>query len=70
MKAHCFICGREFDFEENEDWQECNMCGGTGLDECCSMCIFCNGTGEVNIYADELPICEDCLMKEEEDLEE
>lgn len=68
MKSHCFNCGREFEWEQpQEDWQLCNDCGGTGVDGI-DDCVFCGGSGVIDLNADEIPICEDCLMKEEEEI--
>lgn len=67
MKAHCFNCGKEFEWEPSEeDYQPCEYCNGTGIDDVLNDCIFCKGTGFIDLNEDDVPICEDCLMKEEE----
>ena len=67
MKANCFNCGKEFEWEPEEDYQPCGYCDGTGNDETMNNCIFCKGTGFIDLNEDDIPICEDCLMKEEDE---
>ncbi len=66
MKVNCFNCGKEFEWEQpEEDWRLCNDCDGTGTDGVGNKCILCGGSGAIDVNADEIPICEDCLMLEE-----
>ena len=64
MKAKCFNCGKEFDWEE--DYQPCIECDGTGTDGVGRKCILCGGVGAVDVNADDVPVCEDCMLMEEE----
>jgi len=73
MKAICYKCKKEFEIEE--DLQLCPYCDGTGNDVLMADCIWCHGTGCIDVNEDNgLPICDDCLMEEtaleEEYLEE
>jgi len=67
MNAICFNCGKEFEWEKEKDYQPCEYCNGTGNDEVMNACIFCKGTGFRDLNEDDVPICKDCLMKEEEE---
>ena len=62
MKAKCFNCGKESDWEKEEDLRICEYCNGTGNDEVHERCIFCEGTGIVDLNEDEIPTCEECLL--------
>ena len=66
VKANCFNCGKEFDWKKEEDYQHCEYCNGTGTNGVGENCIFCKGTGFIDVNEDDVPICEDCLMMEEE----
>jgi len=70
MKAKCFNCGKEFEWDKGEDYQPCEYCNGTGNDEVSERCIFCKGTGFIDLNEDDLPICEDCLLLEDYENEE
>ena len=70
MKAKCFLCGQEFNWEKEENYQPCEYCNGTGHDEVCNECIFCKGVGFRDINEDDVPICDDCRMRGEERKEE
>ena len=65
MKAKCFNCGKEFNWEQEEDWQICEYCNGKGTDEVGENCIFCKGTGFIDVNEDAVPMCEECFFLEE-----
>ena len=67
MKTKCFNCGKEFDWEEEEeDYQPCIECDGTGTNGIGIECRACNGTGVTNLNENKVPICEDCMLIEKE----
>jgi len=64
MKAKCFNCGKEFDWKQEEDYQPCEYCNGSGIDEIGNDCIICKGTGFVDVNEDAVPMCEECFFLE------
>ena len=60
MKVKCSNCGEKTEWEQEEDYEPCEYCGSSGIDEIGNNCIICKGTGFVDINEDDMPICEEC----------
>ena len=66
MKAKCSNCGKDIEWVPEADFEICEYCNGSGIDEVGNDCIICRGSGFVDINEDDIPECEECSFLEEE----